>query len=111
MIKLISNLIPSSKKLMQTGEKLEATIISVKPNLLAQTGGNCCPADIPFNIYLKHEDSSGTLHSFKTSEIWDDPKPFIEKLGLETLPIFVDPKNFKRYYVDLSPLEMKNRKI
>jgi len=103
MTNLISNLMLGNKKLMQTGEKIEAKIIAVRPNFLMKVG--CCPARIPFNIYVQYQDPSGTVYRTKTTEIWDDPEPLIKKLGLETLPVFVDPNNFKKNYIDLSVLK------
>ena len=103
MINLISNFIPGTKKLMETGEKVDAKIMAVKPNFLRKIG--CCPARVPFNIHLQYTDSSGNIYHTKTTELWDDPQPLIKEHGLEVLPVFVDPNNFKKNYIDLSVLK------
>ena len=105
MINLISDLIPGTKKLMQTGEKVEAKIIAVKPNFFRKIG--CCPSRVPFNIHLQYTDSVGNIYQTKTTELWDDPAPLIKELGLEVLPVFVDPNNYKKNYIDLSVLNRK----
>ncbi len=46
-----------------------------------------------------HEKTNNVLYQFRSEHIWVDPTPFAE--GKE-VTIYVDPKDFKKYYVDVS---------
>lgn len=53
----------------------------------------CCQAQNP-------ED--GRVYTFRSEGIWYDPRPYLDDADAETLPVYVDPNNYKHYAVDTS---------
>ena len=44
----------------------------------------------------------GRVYVFHSEGIWYDPRPYLEDAGADTLPVYVDPGNYRRYAVDVS---------
>ena len=53
----------------------------------------CCQAQNP-------ED--GRVYVFRSEGFWYDPRPYLEDAGACTLPVYVDPNNYRHYAVDAS---------
>jgi len=51
----------------------------------------------------KNEDTGG-VHTFKSFTVGYDPTDIIKAKGIKTFPVYIDPKNLKRYYVSTEEL-------
>jgi hypothetical protein len=88
--------------LRENGKRISTKFAHVKfNNGLAVNGRN------PFLIYSQWLDTNtNELYVFKSDNIWFDPTDFI---GTEPIKVMIDPKNPKKYYMDISFLPaMKN---
>ena len=52
----------------------------------------------PFIVYARYEDQMGTIHMYKSSNLNYDPTGYLED---REIPIYIDPSNPKRYYMDI----------
>jgi len=43
----------------------------------------------------------GKTYKFKSESIWNDLTLSFEKYNIKTVPVYVNPKNYKEYYVDI----------
>lgn len=43
----------------------------------------------------------GLMYTFKSDSIWTDLTLIIENYNIKTVPVYVNPQNYKEYYVDL----------
>jgi hypothetical protein len=54
----------------------------------------------PYRIYVQWQDpATSQVHVFHSDDIWYDPKQYIDR---KQLTVYVDPRDLKRYYVDIS---------
>lgn len=54
----------------------------------------------PYRIFVQWQDpASSEVHVFHSDDIWYDPEKFINR---KQLTVYVDPRNLKRYSVDIS---------
>lgn len=54
----------------------------------------------PYRIFAQWQDpATSQVHVFHSEDIWYDPKKFIKR---KQLTVYVDPRNLKRYFVDIS---------
>jgi hypothetical protein len=79
--------------LTQNGRRIEALIQSVELNTSYQVSGKS-----PFVIYGQWlNPQTKQVHVFKSHSIWYDPSSY---LSGNTIQVFIDERNPKRYYVD-----------
>lgn len=91
----------AGRKLIQTGMKIEAEIVAVNCNMNTKIMGKN-----PYTINCRWVDNySNTECSFISKEIWFDPAQYIA--GRNHLDVYIDPKNPKRYYMDITFLPKK----
>jgi hypothetical protein len=84
------------------GTPVEATIQSVELNTSFKVNGKS-----PYVIYTQWlNPETGKVHVFKSESIWYNPSDYLPG---ETLPVYVDRRNLKSYYVDLSFLPQLSR--
>ncbi len=61
----------------------------------------------PYRIFSQWFDPfTNKVHVFKSEEIWFDPNEFIKN---NTINVYVDPGNFRKYYMDISFLSKMNK--
>jgi hypothetical protein len=54
----------------------------------------------PYRIFVQWQDpATSQVHVFHSDDIWYDPEKFINR---KQLTVYVDPRNLKRYHVDIS---------
>jgi len=88
------------KKLKENGDKIEATIDSVKFNMLYSVNGkhpyivNCS--------YINPTDKKNYI--FKSENIWFDINQIIEEKNISKIIVYINKKNKRQYYVDIETL-------
>ncbi|WP_294844617.1 DUF3592 domain-containing protein [uncultured Gilliamella sp.] len=84
------------RQMLTSGRQIEAKINTVEQNTALSVRGRS-----PYIIYCQWQDSitSNHIYLFESENIWFDPSPFIDK---ETITVYIDEANPKRYYVDIS---------
>lgn len=83
------------RALLASGRQIETKINSIEKNTAITVRGRS-----PYIIYSQWQDRTAPdeIHLFKSENIWFDPKPFINQ---ETITVYIDEANPKRYYVDI----------
>ena len=89
-------LIKDNSKLMESGRKIQAELISVGLNTsIAINGRN------PYVINGQWTDTlENKIYSFKSKSIWFDPKPFLANRS--KVDVYVDQNNPKKHFMDIS---------
>ena len=88
------------KKLKTYGQKVYAKIIDVGYNTRYSVNGRH-----PFNIICQWDNEiDGKKYIFKSGNIWFDPTVDIKERGIESLPVYIDMENKKKYVIDISIL-------
>lgn len=84
----------------ENGNRVEAQIIAVERNNALQVNGRS-----PFQIVCQwHDRVENKVYEFHSENIWFDPEPFIQN---ETIAVFLDRNNHKKYVVDIAFLPKK----
>ena len=88
------------KKLMSYGDKVFAKIIDVCNNTRYTVNGRH-----PYVIICQwNNEIDGKEYIFKSGNLWFDPTFAIEQKNIDTLPVYIDMKNKKKYVIDISIL-------
>lgn len=88
------------EKLLASGTKVEAEIEDVVFNISMSMGGRH-----PYLILCSWRNpENGVNYHFRSANLWENPKPVIEKLRLKTLPVYFDRKRMKRYFISLDAI-------
>lgn len=88
------------KKLMSYGNKVFAKIIDVCNNTRYTVNGRH-----PYVIICQwNNEIDGKEYIFKSGNLWFDPTFAIEQKNIDTLPVYIDMKNKKKYVIDTSIL-------
>lgn len=84
------------KKLLQNGRLIQAKVTSVDYNTTLSVNGQS-----PFIIRCQWSDPlmNDQVYLYKSNNIWFNPSDFIHG---DTIAVYIDQDNPKRYYVDLS---------
>lgn len=86
-------------QLKQSGQLISADFLSVEVNRSVHVNNRH-----PFFIRCEGKDPfTGKKNAYKSGFIWSDPTPFMALH--KKIDVYQDPKNPKRYYVDISFLE------
>lgn len=88
------------KQLLENGVRLDAIIISTVPNYRVSINHRN-----PYIITCGYTDSEGTTHIFKSGNTFCIPN---RSLIGETVPVWYEPGNLNKYFVDTSVLEDSN---
>jgi hypothetical protein len=81
--------------LLANGKKIDAALQSVQLNRSYSINGRN-----PYMICSQWLDtSSNTIYNFESDNIWFNPEQFIRN---GKVPVYIDPMNPKKYYMDLS---------
>jgi len=82
--------------MLTNGQQVEAKITSIELNT-----GIVIQGRSPYVIHSQWQDklTPDHIYIFKSENIWFDPTPFINR---ETITVYIDVANAKRYYVDIS---------
>lgn len=83
------------KKLLQSGRKLYATVEKIDMNYSYSVNKRH-----PYVVYCTYRDDyKDTLYRFKSGNLWTDPSLALRPGDM--VPVYVEEKNFRRYYVDV----------
>lgn len=89
------------KKLMETGERVEAELEEIVLNTNYSVNGRH-----PYYIYCRWiNPSTGETYLLKSDSIWYDPQPRIEEKNIQTFPVYMNPSNRRKYTVSLEEIE------
>jgi len=78
-------------KLKENGKRVEAKYIQTVTTKGKKT----------YNIICKwREPNTEIEYEFKSNDIWDNPRYAISQNNIEKIPVYIDPENPKKYYVD-----------
>jgi hypothetical protein len=82
-------------RLKRDGRRVDSEFQSIRVNTqVAMNGVN------PWRIVVQWKNpASGDVHRFESEDIWFDPSAHIPST---LLTVYLDPKNPKKYYVDVS---------
>lgn len=59
----------------------------------------------PFYIICSWKNNAdGKIYHFRSQNLWDDPRYAIEKMNIESLTVYIDERNIRKYAVDVEPL-------
>jgi hypothetical protein len=90
--------------LLNNGQKLNTKLVRVQKNTAAIVNGQ-----YPYKIISQWVDpKNNTVHVFESENIWYNPEEFINSENIQTIPVYVEPKNHQRYYMDISLLSEKD---
>lgn len=88
----------NEKKIRNSGRKLYAVVEEIVLNTSLSLNGQH-----PYLIYCIYRDEySDKIYRFKSGSVWTNPNPVVRP-G-DTVPVFVDERNFRHYYVDVESL-------
>lgn len=83
------------KRLLQSGRKIWATVEDIAQNTSYRVNGRH-----PYVVYCTYRDEGlDTVYRFKSDNIWTNPH-LAMRIG-DTVPVYVDGKNFQFYHVDV----------
>jgi hypothetical protein len=86
---------------MGRGRKVSAPIGEVTKDYSFNVNGRS-----PYIILAHwHDKPSNTVYQFKSEHIWFNPENYLSEK--KEIDVFIDPTDFKRYYVDISFLPKK----
>jgi hypothetical protein len=74
--------------------------MGIKPNIAIVHNG-AHPLIVEASCKNPHD---GRTYFFRSDDIWFDVKDIVMKAGIRTLPVYVNPNNFKEYVMDLSSI-------
>lgn len=85
-------------QLLAEGTCIYADIVDVAMDTRFRFNGRC-----PLIIYCQAQNpEDGRVYIFRSEGIWYDPRPYLDDAGVEMLPVYVDPDNYRHYAVDTS---------
>ncbi len=95
----------NQQKLKEHGKRLDATVIRVERNLFVSMKGRH-----PYQVIAEYiDESTKTIYHYRSECIKEEPH--IQK-GEDFVSVYVDPENYKKYYMDISDLvELKGYKV
>lgn len=63
----------------------------------------------PYEIICTWIDpTDGVRHDYRSESLWFDPSTIISKNNITKLPVYIDPNNKDKYYLDVSSIIDKN---
>lgn len=87
-------------KLKETGELLYADYEEVDINKHYSVNGVH-----PYNIICNLKEPDGTIRKVKSVSLWTDPSDIIMDKNITRFPVYVNSKNRKKYYMDITDVE------
>lgn len=84
--------------LMKNGKRIEATIDNVSFKMNYSVNGKH-----PYVLECSYvEPITGSVYFFTSNSIWYPIEVILEKHNITTVPVYIDLKNSKKYYVDIT---------
>lgn len=92
-----------SRKLQRNGLRIDAVYIETILNTTYEVNGMS-----PYKIICKWKNpNTGIEYEFKSNNIWDNPQYAIENNNITKIPVYIDPENPEKYYVDVKEIQEK----
>lgn len=89
-----------AKKLKINGTVVYATYTETVYNSSYHVNGKS-----PYNIICVWDNpADGNKYIFKSDNIWVNPENIIMEKNIQTIPVYIDPNNLKKYYVDVDSI-------
>ena len=89
-----------AEELRHSGKRIEAKVTEVERRLNLQVNGKN-----PWRIVCQYQDpATQEVYVYRSANLWFDPAEWVK----ETVPVFVDRNDPKKYHVDLSFLPKVN---
>jgi hypothetical protein len=102
VIPLLSN--KKGKWLQENGQKIQTKFSNVEWNTSLTVNGQS-----PYIIVSQWCDPAAyEVYTFRSQNIWFNPEEFIKSSGTDLIDVYVDSKNRKEYYMDISFLPKLN---
>lgn len=82
-------------RLLREGRRIETDFQNVEVNMQVTVNGSN-----PWRVVTQWKNpESGQLHLFRSENVWFDPSAHISR---RLITVYLDPKDFKKYHVDIS---------
>lgn len=81
------------QKLLDNGQYIIAEICEITPNYTVRVNGKH-----PYVIQCKYEAIDGTVHIFKSRNLFFNPESMLRSTSVK---VYTDRVNYKKYYVDI----------
>jgi len=88
------------KKVMKYKYVVTAHVVGVKVNVAVVQNG-ISPMIVEANC---RNPKNGRTYLFRSEDLWFDARDIVMKAGIRTLPVHVNPNNYKEYVMDLSSI-------
>ena len=85
-----------NNNLRETGIRLNAEIVNVGLDMRISSNYRH-----PFVIDCRYQAPDGTFYMFHSDPIWQNPTKYLTN---DYIPVYVEPTNYKKYYVDLASI-------
>ncbi len=82
-----------TQQLLDDGQYIIAEIYEINPNYTVRVNGRH-----PYVIQCKYEAMDGTIHIFKSRNIFFNPESVLRGTSVK---VYTDRENYKKYYVDI----------
>lgn len=90
------------KELLEHGEKVQADVMEIALNRRYSVNG--CH---PYYVSCRWRNpENGEYYLFRSENIWYNPQDLLEEKQLKTLPVYLTPKNYKKYYVCIDEIKV-----
>lgn len=103
---IVSSLLSKKKEkwLQENGQKIQTKFSNVEWNTSLTVNGQS-----PYIIVSQWRDpATYEVYTFRSQNIWFNPEEFIKNSDTELIDVYVDPKNMKKHYMDISFLSKLN---
>ncbi len=91
------------EKLLLTGKRIEAEIEEVFYNTMMSAGSRH-----PYIIFCSWKNpADGVCYHFRSANLWEDPAPILEKYQIKTLPVYLDERHIRHYFIALDCITEK----
>ena len=85
-----------AQKLLDNGQYVIAEICEITPNYTVRINGKH-----PYVIQCKYETIDGTVHIFKSRNLFFNPESMLRSTSVK---VYTDRVNYKTYYVDIDEI-------
>ncbi len=101
-----SNNSVNKEEIIKTGKKIQAELEDIVYDIKTTSNGKH-----PYYIVCSWKNKiDGKTYTFRSDNLWYDPKPYIKKLDLEKIPVYIIPSNPKQYHVAVKELTSAKNK-
>ncbi len=92
------------KELLEQGEMVRADIVEIALNRAYSVNGRH-----PYYISCRWRNpENGQYYLFRSENLWYNPQDLLEEKQLKTLPVYLAPKNYKKYYICLDEIKVND---